>query len=56
MDLAIGPKIANLASRHSERDEGRHVIEMRPHFLHGVFGPTYEMAAIPSKWTRHLSE
>jgi hypothetical protein len=42
-DLALGPKIAKLASRHLERDESRHVIARR-HFLHGRLGPTYEAA------------
>jgi len=36
--MAIGPKIAKLASRHSECDERHHVIEMRRHFPHGRFG------------------
>lgn len=36
--LAIGPKIAELASRHSERDECRHLIEMHRHFPHGFSG------------------
>jgi hypothetical protein len=40
-DLAIGPKIAKLASRHSERAEGHHVIEMHRHFPNGRFGPMY---------------
>jgi hypothetical protein len=43
----MGPKIANLASHHSERDEGRHVIEMHRHFLHGCFGAMYELADNP---------
>jgi hypothetical protein len=41
-DLAIGPKIAKLASRHSERDEGHH-------FSHGFFGPMYEPPTICSE-------
>jgi len=41
-NLGIRPKIAKLASRHSERDEGQQVIEMRRHFPHGRFGPIYE--------------
>jgi hypothetical protein len=40
-DLAVGPKIAKLAARHSERDEGHCVIEMRRHFRR--FGPMYAM-------------
>jgi hypothetical protein len=40
--LALGSTIAKLSSRHSERDEGHQVIEMRRHFPHGSFGPKYE--------------
>jgi len=40
--ITIGPKIAKLASRHSEGDERHHVIEMLRHFPHGRFGPRYE--------------
>ena len=42
MDLAIGPKIAKLALRYSERDERHHVIEMGRHFPHGPFERIYE--------------
>jgi hypothetical protein len=39
MTWAIALKLATLASRQSELDERRHVIEMRRHFPHGRFGP-----------------
>jgi hypothetical protein len=39
-------KVVKLASRHSERDEHRHVIEVRGHFPRGGFGPMYGSATI----------
>jgi hypothetical protein len=45
-DLAIGPKIGKLASRHSERDECHHVIEIHGQFPRDRFGLMYESPTI----------
>jgi hypothetical protein len=43
-DLAIGPKIAKLASRQSECDERRFVIEMYRYLPYGPFGADVRVA------------